>query len=68
MVLLDDLPPVGLHPRRLFWTVFGEPRHEPARGMVCGLFAAVVIRAEQDAIFYSVSGSVVIAVDDMVGL
>jgi len=34
--LFDDLPTIFLYPSGLFWTVFGEPRHEPARLVMGG--------------------------------
>jgi len=63
--LLHDFPPVIVHPCGLFWTVFGKPRHEPARGVVGGLFATVKVSIEQYPVFYGVSGGFVRARNNM---
>ena len=67
MLLLADLPPVSLHPSGLFWTVFGQPSHEPQRLVMGRPYAPVIISIEQYPVFYGVSGGFVRSRNDMMG-
>ena len=65
--LFIDLPTIFFRPSRLFWTVFGKPRHEPARSVMGGLFAPVVILAEQNTSAWIIDGRVAVSVQNVVG-